>query len=226
MNYILFYSPKCAHCVQCLELLGPYAHFADSFLGYVNIHQSRQHLPSCVRRVPTLMSSTGDQMCEGTDVMRWIQEFILNVDTQQRAVQQQREQEQDVQARLQAQLVAEPVVEEVMPQPPPQPHHPEPQVVNMQNEEEPSFASVDVFDSASSLLCDQPLNWVCDLNADNNIETIDYTRVRSVEPTQTKSAMSLDSLMSQRNAELEKILNTNNKQRVFMKPPEAKIAIL
>ena len=79
---ILFYSEKCPFCIQCLELLQPYADKIN-FIGYVNIHKSKGSLPLRVRRVPTLIVNGGETIHEGRDVYLWIYGLINMIQTQQ-----------------------------------------------------------------------------------------------------------------------------------------------
>jgi hypothetical protein len=72
---LLFYSPNCQHCVKCLGKLEPYA-TQIPFLGYVNIHETKDKLPECVTRVPCLVLNNGNIVYQGKHVFDWIDKYI------------------------------------------------------------------------------------------------------------------------------------------------------
>ena len=81
-NNILFYSPRCPFCQKCLELIEPHQEKIN-FIGYINIHSSRDELPLRIRRVPTLVINDGETIYEGKDVYLWISRLINIINTQQ-----------------------------------------------------------------------------------------------------------------------------------------------
>ena len=78
---LLFYSHKCPYSLKCLELIQPYAE-QITFLGYINIHKSRDSLPLRIRRVPSLVLNNGENVLEGRDVYAWIHELINFIDNE------------------------------------------------------------------------------------------------------------------------------------------------
>jgi len=97
---LLFYSHKCPYSLKCLELIQPYAE-QITFLGYINIHRSRDSLPLRIRRVPSLVLNNGENVLEGRDVYLWIQELIDFIDNQntQCVEKEKEEQEQEVEIK-------------------------------------------------------------------------------------------------------------------------------
>ena len=78
---LLFYSPMCPYCIECLQILEPFAQ-KISFIGYVNIHKARDSLPILVRQVPTLVLNNGETVYEGRDVYLWITGLINMIQSQ------------------------------------------------------------------------------------------------------------------------------------------------
>lgn len=193
---VLFYSPKCPYCVECLKLIEPYADDA-SFLRYVNIHVSRKQLPLRVRRVPTLVLNNGDIIYVGKDVYNWIVNFVDIIRSERKeAVKFQKQQkiENDNEKTTERFFRGE-----------------ELKNANEDKNSKKRYGSnnnVDAVTSSSSLFASDDENgkFYSSLQTVQTItNTIDYSKVRSVEPEQTKTVLSPDSIQEKRNTELEKI---------------------
>jgi hypothetical protein len=73
---LLFYSPHCSYCIECLQELEPYAS-EIGFIGYVNIHElGKQYLPEAVKRVPCLILNNGELVYTGIQGYEWIKNLI------------------------------------------------------------------------------------------------------------------------------------------------------
>ena len=167
---VLFYSDKCPFCIQCLEMLEP---FADKvrFLGYINVHKARGMLPANVERVPTLILNNGDTFYEGRQVYQWIIGLIKMIESEQR-------------------------------------------------QETNNVSSVNVPSSKNDTV--KLTGWV-ESQSDNNsyvsidhkqtiTESIDYSKIKSIEKEQEKISVSPDALQEQRNSNLQRFLpNTNQR---------------
>ena len=91
---LLFYSPMCPYCVECLQILEPYAQ-KISFIGYVNIHKAKDSLPILVRRVPTLVLNNGETVYEGRDVYLWITGLINMIQSQDEPLKKKEEERKE-----------------------------------------------------------------------------------------------------------------------------------
>lgn len=81
MSNVLFYSPKCPHCQKVFELIEPY-NDRFQFLEYVNVSKvPKQHLPTFLRRVPTLILNNGEFVFEGKEVVKWIYDMYMTFET-------------------------------------------------------------------------------------------------------------------------------------------------
>lgn len=178
---IFFYSPKCKYCVQCLQLLEPYSSYAQ-FIGYVDIHKSRQHLPLRIRRVPTLVINGGEHVYEGKEVFKWIHEFIQMVENNNSKHKTNTE-------TTSSSLYSSETLKN--------------------HDDDHNTKNITVLSSTSSLIQNDATDTAFFSSISNTrtlSDSIDYTKVKPVEPEQTKTVMSPDTLLSQRNLELEKIL--------------------
>ena len=185
---VLFYSPKCPFCIECLKLLQPYADQA-TFLGYVNIHVSRHSLPLRIRRVPTLILNDGEIVYVGKQVHTWILKYINIIDaqireqsnTEQQIIMQNNESEQEQ-------------------------HQQQENIINNNNENEESknfnavYSTSTLVSPSEESMSFSPIDRIRTLS-----ETIDYSKVRNIESTQVKVMLSPESIQDRRNTELQKI---------------------
>jgi len=175
-NSILFYSPRCPYCTTCLELLEPYAN-ETSFLGYVNIHTAREHLPSNITHVPTLVLNDGDIVYVGTDVYKWIMNYT-NVRSTEVKKQKQQQQPADISRDTKnnggTMMLSG------------------------------ASSSTGFLDSRSTLLSEGKGMYV-GLNESHTTitDSINYMKVRSIEAEQLKTSISPESLQERRNTDLD-----------------------
>ena len=172
LTNVLFYSPKCPFCEECLRLLEPYADQA-SFLGYVDIHKSRNSLPLRIRRVPTLVLNNGEIVYVGKQVYDWILKYISVINDQYLKKEQSTT----------------------------------PEVTEEEHVE--SSKKIDenaLFSSSTLITSNDESPYYSSLNGIRTLsESIDYSKVRSVETAQTKIMLSPECIQDRRNSELEKI---------------------
>ena len=180
-DILLFYSEKCPFSIKCLELLEPHADKIN-FIGYVNIHKSKGFLPLRVRRVPTLIINEGETIHEGREVYLWIQGLVNMMQTQQGFKKELPEQKENTSTPL------------------------------MYNSLDPSATPKDplleTVWSSSTLTGNSSANNNSYASIDNNktiTETINYSRIKSINQEKEKLTVSPESIESLRSTELEKI---------------------
>ena len=173
---LLFYSHKCPYSLKCLELIQPYAE-QITFLGYINIHRSRDSLPLRIRRVPSLVLNNGENVLEGRDVFLWIQELINFIDTQTSACIEN-EKENDKQKEN----------------------------IPLENNQKDKIVQ-NVWSSSTIITPDDGDNDIyCSVhNMCTFSDTIDYSNTKKIEADDEKINVSVDALENRRNSDLEKI---------------------
>ena len=180
-DIILFYSEKCPYSIKCLELLEPHAD-KITFIGYVNIHKAKGCLPLRVRRVPTLILDGGETIHEGRDVYLWINGLVNMMQTQQGFKKELPEQmDMDSLARSDT---------------------------NTNTDRVPNDRNLEAVWSPSSLIGNNDTETTSYASIDNNktiTETINYSRIKSINQEKEKISISPESIESLRSSELEKI---------------------
>ena len=176
---ILFYSHNCPYCVQCLELIEPYAD-KISFLAYVNIHECKNSIPNEIKRVPTLVIKGGESIKTGYDVYLWIDGLINILQTQQ-----------------EPKVYTEKTTEQQ-----------QPEIINESNNHDNTLDSVWSASTLITNTDADSINYASIANNKTITETIDYSRVRNIENTEAKVTLSPDSIQDLRNSELDKIRPT------------------
>ena len=157
---VLFYSPKCPFCVECLSLLEPFAN-KIKFLGYINIHKARGLLPENVTKVPTLiLKNKGNEndvvFYEGKQVYIWIVGLINTL------------------------------------------------------QHETTHGGGKSTSAAWSESEASPLDYVSIDHHKTITESIDYSKIKTVEKEHEKVAISPDVLQEQRNSDLQRFLPPAN----------------
>ena len=171
---LLFYSHKCPYSLKFLELIKPYAE-QITFLGYINIHRSRDSLPLRIRRVPSLVLNNGEDVLEGRDVFLWIQDLIQFIDSQTSACIEKEKENKQTNVPLEN-------------------NQKEKCVQNVWS----SSTIITPDDGDSNNYCS--IDNMCTFSG-----TIDYSNTKIIEADDEKINVSVDALENRRNSDLEKI---------------------